>query len=94
MPIYEYDCQKCGTFEVSQKITEPALTTHDVCGGPVQRRISLTSFALKGGGWYADGYSTPASKKTESGPTGSGNGSSGSGQGCGSGACGSGSCAN
>jgi putative FmdB family regulatory protein len=88
MPIYEYDCQKCGTFEVSQKISEPALTTHDACGGPVQRRISLTSFALKGGGWYADGYATPANKKAESPSTGSGTGQS-----CGSGACGSGSCA-
>lgn len=56
MAIYEYDCPRCGTFEVSQKMTEPALTTHDVCGEPVQRKISLSSFALKGGGWHSDGY--------------------------------------
>lgn len=84
MPIYEYDCQKCGTFEVSQKLSEPSLTTHDACGEPVTRRISLTSFALKGSGWYSDGYAS--SKKEASSP-----GTSTSG--CGSGACGTGGCA-
>lgn len=80
MPIYEYDCRKCGTFEVSQKMSEPALTTHDACGEPVERRISLTSFSLKGGGWYSDGYGS--SKKAEgTTPTG-----------CGAGACGTGGC--
>lgn len=81
MPIYEYDCQKCGTFEVSQKMSEPSLTTHDACGSPVERRISLTSFALKGGGWYSDGYASTGRKAETS--------SSG---GCASGACGTGSC--
>jgi predicted nucleic acid-binding Zn ribbon protein len=28
-----------------------------VCGGTSQRLISNTSFVLKGGGWYASGYS-------------------------------------
>ena len=80
MAIYEYDCPSCGTFEVSQKMTEPALTTHEVCGQPVQRRISLTSFALKGGGWQADGYAS-AKKGSGSEPPA-----------CGAGACGTGSC--
>ena len=79
MPIYEYDCPKCGTFEVSQKMSDPVLATHDACGEPVERRISLTSFSLKGGGWYADGY---ASSKQAAPP----------GSGCGSGACGTGAC--
>jgi len=82
MAIYEYDCPKCGTFEVTQKMSEPALTTHDVCGQPVERRISLTSFSLKGGGWYSDGYAS--SKKAEA--------SSSSAPSCGSGACGTGGC--
>jgi len=55
MPIYEYDCEKCGPFETSQKITEPALESH-TCGARAQRKISRSAFALKGGGWYADGY--------------------------------------
>ena len=79
MPIYEYDCPKCGTFEVSRKMSDPALETHEVCGEPVQRRISLSSFSLKGGGWYSDGYAATGS-------------SGDSGGGCASGACGTGAC--
>jgi putative FmdB family regulatory protein len=58
MPTYEYSCTSCGTFDVEQRITEPALATCDKCGGPVERLISRSSFALRGGGWYADGYSS------------------------------------
>ena len=58
MAIYEYDCPQCGTFEVTQKMSDPSLTVHESCGSPVQRRISLTSFSLKGSGWYSDGYSS------------------------------------
>jgi putative FmdB family regulatory protein len=51
MPIYEYECPKHGQYEVSQRITEPALTacTIESCGQPVRKLISHTSFALKGG---------------------------------------------
>ncbi len=65
MPTYEYSCQSCGTFDVEQRITEPALATCDKCGGPVKRLISRSSFALRGGGWYADGYSSGNSCSTE-----------------------------
>ena len=81
MPTYEYSCTSCGTFDVEQRITEPALSTCDRCGGPVKRLISRSSFALRGGGWHADGY---ASSK--------GSSSSKSEGACGGGACGSGSC--
>lgn len=83
MAIYEYDCPKCGTFEVSQKMTEEPLAVHDACGEKVERRISLTSFALKGGGWYSDGYASSSSSK----------GASSAAPACGSGACGGGGCA-
>lgn len=57
MPIYEYACQKCGEeFEVQQRITDEPLTEHEGCGGPVKKLISLTSFSLKGDGWYSDHY--------------------------------------
>jgi putative FmdB family regulatory protein len=58
MPRYEYQCPKCGTFEVNQRITDAPLLRHD-CGEAVERTISRVAFALKGGGWYADGYATP-----------------------------------
>lgn len=58
MPIYEYECPTHGRYEVSQRITEDALTTcrEPGCGQTLSKLISHTSFALKGGGWYADGY--------------------------------------
>lgn len=69
MPIYEYECPTHGRYEVQQRITEAALSacTIEACGQPVKKLISNTSFALKGGGWYADGYgSTSKSVGTDS----------------------------
>jgi putative FmdB family regulatory protein len=58
MPYYEYACSKCETeFEVEQRITEDPIKSCPKCRSRrVKRLISRTSFALKGGGWYADGY--------------------------------------
>jgi putative FmdB family regulatory protein len=56
MPIYEYDCQKCGTFETTQKITEKPLIKCPTCKGKVKKLISNTSFQLKGTGWYVTDY--------------------------------------
>jgi len=46
MPIYEYECGKCGVFEQSQRISEPALTKCPTCRRKVRRLISSTSFQL------------------------------------------------
>jgi len=56
MPIYEYQCQKCGTFEVTQRITEKPLGKCPNCKGKVKKLISNTSFQLKGTGWYVTDY--------------------------------------
>jgi putative FmdB family regulatory protein len=37
--IYEYECKRCGTFEVIQSIHDAALTTCE-CGCPVERIIT------------------------------------------------------
>jgi putative FmdB family regulatory protein len=58
MPVYEYYCESC------HKIFEDWIKTHDTqtprecpaCGGQARHIISNTSFALKGGGWYATEY--------------------------------------
>jgi putative FmdB family regulatory protein len=59
MPIYEYECDKCGhAFEREQRMSDPPVKTCPKCKGrKVTKLISQTSFVLKGGGWYADGYS-------------------------------------
>lgn len=59
MPVYEYKCSACErVFEMQQKISDPPLTVCSECGGNVKKMLSVSSFHLKGGGWYADGYSS------------------------------------
>ncbi|MFN7135115.1 MAG: FmdB family zinc ribbon protein [Myxococcales bacterium] len=58
MPIYEYECEKCGRFETIQKMSDAPLAKCETCGKPVQKLVSQSSFALKGGGWYKDLYSS------------------------------------
>ncbi|MDU9047921.1 MAG: zinc ribbon domain-containing protein [Candidatus Electrothrix sp. Rat3] len=62
MPIYEYECPACEkVFEVHQGINDNLLTSCSVCGGDVKKIVSMSSFHLKGGGWYSDGYATGSS---------------------------------
>lgn len=61
MPIYEYSCQSCGkTIDVLQKVSDPAPEACTACGaaGSLSKIVSRSSFVLKGGGWYADLYSS------------------------------------
>jgi putative FmdB family regulatory protein len=56
MPVYEFECPK-GT--ITEKLV-PMNTKHvncPKCGLKAKKIISPCSFELKGGGWYADGYS-------------------------------------
>jgi predicted nucleic acid-binding Zn ribbon protein len=52
-------------FEVRQRISEPALTTHEGCGGEVHRLISPAPFILKGEGWYVTDYPSESRKKAK-----------------------------
>ena len=69
MPIYEYLCASCGFhFEEVQKFNDPPLEECTNCGEKTaSRQVSMSSFHLKGGGWYKDGYSgkNTESEKTE-----------------------------
>jgi putative FmdB family regulatory protein len=56
MPIYEYACPKCGTFDVIQKMSAPPLETHDVCGSTVTKLMSAGAFTFKGSGFYQTDY--------------------------------------
>jgi len=66
MPIYEYRCDKCEhEFEREQSMSDPPVKTCPACRGrKVTKLISRSSFVLKGGGWYKDGYSDSKSKKS------------------------------
>ena len=54
MPIYEYQCDKCGhQLDALQKLSEPVLVTCPACQADSLRRlISAPQFRLKGSGWY------------------------------------------
>jgi putative FmdB family regulatory protein len=69
MPVYEYECQKCGTFETTQRITDEPLSKCPTCKGKVKKLISNTSFQLKGTGWYITDYARKGkdAPKTENG---------------------------
>lgn len=60
MPIYEYQCESCGkVFEKMESINSENKAQPCVsCGAEAKRKISASSFQLKGGGWYSSGYSS------------------------------------
>jgi len=66
MPVYEYECPACKVVhEVQQRMTDNPLSECPDCGGKVNKIMSRSSFQLKGGGWYADGYSSVKPEKKE-----------------------------
>ena len=71
MPIYEYRCKGCGKeFELIQKFSDKPVKECIHCGGAVEKLISISSFQLKGDGWYKDGYaSCKPAKETSKGST-------------------------
>ncbi len=53
MPIYVYRNLTTGeTFEVEQRMVDPALTADPVTGDPVKRLIQPVGIAFKGSGFY------------------------------------------
>lgn len=57
MPIYEYECTKCGGIEEAiQKFSDRPLTKCSHCSGKLHKLVSHSSFHLKGTGWYVTDY--------------------------------------
>jgi putative FmdB family regulatory protein len=70
MPLYEYECTACHKrTEKIQKFSDPEITTCPKCGGELKRVISAPAFAMKGGGWFADGYGSAKPAPAASGET-------------------------
>jgi putative FmdB family regulatory protein len=71
VPIYEYKCKECGFVdEILMKFSDPDPEHCTKCGGGVEKLLSQTSFALKGGGWYVTDYKPQGSNaKAESSGT-------------------------
>jgi putative FmdB family regulatory protein len=73
MPLYEYQCKKCGhRFERIQKFSDKPVKKCPECGGAVEQTITAPAVQFKGSGWYVTDYAkksgTPAGEsgsKTE-----------------------------
>ena len=59
MPIYEYECTRCGQqTEIWQKFSDPPVTKCELCKGRMKKLISQSTFHLKGTGWYVTDYAS------------------------------------
>ncbi len=68
MPIYEYQCEKCGhQMEKLQKMSDDPLKDCPECEKPALRKlVSAAAFKLKGTGWYETDIKDNSKKKPES----------------------------
>jgi putative FmdB family regulatory protein len=57
MPLYEYQCKKCGhRFERIQRFSDPLVKKCPECGGKVEQLLSAPAVQFKGSGWYVTDY--------------------------------------
>ena len=64
MPIYEYQCTKCGNkLEIIQKFDDESLKICEKCLGELIKIISPAGFVLKGSGFYVNDYPSESRKK-------------------------------
>src|ERR1700678_4000772 len=62
MPLYEYQCEKCGhRFEKIQKFSDKMVKKCPECGGRVEQMISAPAVQFKGSGWYVTDYANKSS---------------------------------
>ncbi len=74
MPLYEYECKKCGhRFEKIQKFSDKMVKKCPECGGQVEQMISAPAVQFKGSGWYVTDYAKKGSSagSSSSGDSGS-----------------------
>jgi putative FmdB family regulatory protein len=72
MPLYEYECKKCGhRFEKIQKFSDKMVKKCPECGGPVEQMISAPAVQFKGSGWYVTDYAKKSTSPGSGGDSGS-----------------------
>jgi len=66
MPIYEYECTKCGKIEeVLQRFSDKPLTKCRSCAGRLHKLVSQSTFHLKGNGWHATDYANKSASSSK-----------------------------
>lgn len=62
MPIYEYQCKKCGAhLEAFLKLSDKQPTRCRKCGGRLEKLVSTSAIQFKGEGWYVTDYARKSS---------------------------------
>ncbi len=66
MPIYEYECEKCGhRLEAIQKFSDAPLADCPECNeSALKKLVSSAAFKLKGGGWYETDFKNKSNCST------------------------------
>ena len=77
MPLYEYECSKCGDrFEIIQRFSDDPVRIHSEgedssCDGSVRKLLAAPAIQFKGTGWYVTDYGKggkkPPTESAESG---------------------------
>lgn len=73
MPLYEYECTKCGArLEIIQKLSDPPYSHCPKCGGAMRKLLSSPAIQFKGSGFYKTDYADKSRpKSSESSDSGS-----------------------
>ena len=67
MPLYEYQCKKCGhRFEKIQKFSDKMVKKCPECGGPVEQLVHAPAVQFKGSGWYVTDYAKKSHAPSDS----------------------------
>ncbi len=68
MPLYEYQCPKCGhRFERIQKFSDPDPKKCPECGASkLERLLHAPAVQFKGSGWYVTDYARKGSSSSKS----------------------------
>lgn len=65
MPLYEYECVKCGhRFERIESTSASAIKKCPQCGARADRLLAAPAIQFKGSGWYVTDYAGKGSKSS------------------------------
>lgn len=77
MPLYEYECVKCGhRFEKIESVSASTTKKCPKCGGRAERQLAAPAIQFKGSGWYVTDYAKSSGSAATESVTGDGAGES------------------
>jgi putative FmdB family regulatory protein len=73
VPLYEYQCEKCGQrVEVIQRVSDKPYSHCPKCGGDMKKLFSAPAIQFKGSGFYKTDYPSSSSRAPETKSSGEG----------------------